>query len=980
MPDENKPEETALGTHSATLEVGLKVFRQYVLKRFLSRGPLGSGWLVVHEGIGRELAMRFVPESWLRDDRVMTRLRDGAVRLLDIAHPALVGILDLVRDSQMAAIVSKFFDAETALDAKAHRQDRCFEAEDLRPWLAQACDALDFAWRQHGAIHGDFSPVNLLISSTGETKVADFGLARNLFDLESPSGGPLIPVNLSHASPERAHGAPVTVADDVYGFGATIFDLMTSRPPFFRGNVRWQLDSVVAPKMAERRTELGIVGGLIPPEWEEVIAACLAKLPEDRPASVREAAERLGLLAPLSPDHQRISTPVYRPRPAETVASLQPRERLSTGPVPEFPSTLATVPMEPQTMMGAARPAEAANIFPPPPALSEMSSESESTPATVDESLDPNSSFSGIEPEPAAPAVPAPVAPPPLPEEMEGDPDATMVGGSFRPAPAAPAGPPPLPTPPPLPPSATVEPTDSAAAAEAPAPSAPRNAGFVPPPGLQYSDDDASATMAADPTPVPPAPPTPPAAEEPEEDYEMTRRPTPSTPPPVAPPSAPRTFVPPPGLSAESDEADMTMVGTPIAPPPLPEAAAPEPPPAALAPAEPILEAAPSPLPASPQPDPAPEPEAKVEAIPEVEPTAPEPARFVPPPGLQPGVDEGALTVASEEPPPLPPPPVAESEPTPEPPPVEAVVAPPLPPAPPPLAPPPATREPEPELDLEATVMELPPARPAAPAPAPAPEPHFDFEATMDAVPPVLPPAAIAPPPIPAPAIPPLPVPHDLEESVTIPTPVRSAAPPAPEPPRPSAPIPAPIPPPPMPTPASGGFKWWWAVIPAAVVAIGAGAFFGLSRSGSDQPEPTPYPMPPPTPVPTPVATPMPTPVPPAATPTPVPATPLPQARKVSIAELVILVDRPITEPILLTGSYKIGIATPSSGATAAHTTMRPSDPSISGKFRVMSNLPPTASLPAEGAVVDLTPESRYFIRRVWRGEDGQINVEAEQR
>ncbi|HET6408685.1 MAG TPA: hypothetical protein VFG14_12445, partial [Chthoniobacteraceae bacterium] len=58
-------------TQSASLEAGQRVFRHYVLHRFLGRGALGAAWLVVHEGHGRELAMRFVPEVWLRDERVM---------------------------------------------------------------------------------------------------------------------------------------------------------------------------------------------------------------------------------------------------------------------------------------------------------------------------------------------------------------------------------------------------------------------------------------------------------------------------------------------------------------------------------------------------------------------------------------------------------------------------------------------------------------------------------------------------------------------------------------------------------------------------------------------------------------------------------------------------------------------------------------------------------------------------------------------
>ncbi|MEQ1862676.1 MAG: serine/threonine-protein kinase, partial [Chthoniobacteraceae bacterium] len=347
MPDAPPPDDTALGTQSAALEVGLRVFRQYVLKRFLSRGPLGSAWLVVHEGIGRELAMRFVPESWLLDERVVTRLRDAVVKMLEITHPGIVGVLDFARDAQAAAIVSKFIDGESALDAKAHQPQRCFETEKIAPWLTQVCEALDFGWRQHQATHGDLSPANLLVTPLGDVKVCDFGLARCLFDLESKAGGPLLALPPSHSSPARVRGEPATVADDVYAFGATVYDLLTSKPPFYRGNG----DTAPLPRMAARRAELGIGGDLIPDTWEEVIAACLAAQPTDRPASVREAGERLGVIAPLPADSDRAPQPVVFPRPHETVGYRPPSTR-PPGPTPEYSSSMATAAMEPPTISG----------------------------------------------------------------------------------------------------------------------------------------------------------------------------------------------------------------------------------------------------------------------------------------------------------------------------------------------------------------------------------------------------------------------------------------------------------------------------------------------------------------------------------------------------------------------------------------------------------------------------------------------------
>src|SRR4029450_4329222 len=128
-------------TQSASLEVGQRVFRHYVLNRFLGRGALGAAWLVVHEGHGRELAMRFVPEAWLRDARAAAALVAAVVKLPDITHPNIVGVLDFVRDAQAAAIVARFVDGRTLHDVRASAEEKFLPVSMLQAWLSQICES-----------------------------------------------------------------------------------------------------------------------------------------------------------------------------------------------------------------------------------------------------------------------------------------------------------------------------------------------------------------------------------------------------------------------------------------------------------------------------------------------------------------------------------------------------------------------------------------------------------------------------------------------------------------------------------------------------------------------------------------------------------------------------------------------------------------------------------------------------------------------
>jgi TolB-like protein/Tfp pilus assembly protein PilF len=96
-------------------------------------------------------------------------------------------------------------------------------------------------------------------------------------------------------SPQQLNGERCTHLADVYSLGASIYELLTSKPPFYCGNIDRQICERVAPSMTERRKELDIEPAFIPKGWEDVVAACLAKDPSQRPQSAVEVAQQLQL-------------------------------------------------------------------------------------------------------------------------------------------------------------------------------------------------------------------------------------------------------------------------------------------------------------------------------------------------------------------------------------------------------------------------------------------------------------------------------------------------------------------------------------------------------------------------------------------------------------------------------------------------------------------------------------------------------------
>ncbi len=275
------------------LAAGERVFGRFRLVRRVGQGGMGEVWLARDERLECDVALKFLQERFRWDEAALLALRTETRRTRELNHPGIVRIHDLHEDQGQTAIAMEFLPGGSLHAQRCRRDPPVFTPAEILAWLPQLCAALDHA-HAAGVVHRDLKPSNLLLAADGGVKIGDFGIAQPVAESAlrisqwAPSG------TLAYMGPQQHFGEPPAPSDDVYSLGATLYELLTGKPPFYSGNLAAQIERRVPDSLAERRRQLGL-GRLGPPPrvWEETVAACLAKRAEDRPRSAGEVAVRL---------------------------------------------------------------------------------------------------------------------------------------------------------------------------------------------------------------------------------------------------------------------------------------------------------------------------------------------------------------------------------------------------------------------------------------------------------------------------------------------------------------------------------------------------------------------------------------------------------------------------------------------------------------------------------------------------------------
>ncbi len=284
------------------LERGQELSANLVLVRRLGVGGSGEVWLVEDRERGGLCAVKILAAALARDVATCAALRDEYARVATLGHPNVLRIDGLCRSARHAWIA---MDYAAGGDLTQLRGRSCGEILQAAIPVASALAAAHDA----GIIHRDVKPANVLLNAAGEPLLADFG--------GLTTGSPF------SASPQQLAGAPASIADDMYGFGALLYELLSGYPPFYPDAAAARnVEQEPAPPPAH-----------VPAAVARLLGKLLARRAEDRPANMRsverELREALASLPPPAmmssmnepvadkPAAVRIEPPGLRPPPGQ---------------------------------------------------------------------------------------------------------------------------------------------------------------------------------------------------------------------------------------------------------------------------------------------------------------------------------------------------------------------------------------------------------------------------------------------------------------------------------------------------------------------------------------------------------------------------------------------------------------------------------------------------------------------------------------
>ena len=259
------------------LTEGTIVDGRYRLERKLGSGGMADVWLATDTELSRPLALKVLHERFAQDASFVERFRREAAAAAGLQHPNVVGVFDRGEFDGSYYIAMEYVEGSSLSELI----ERGLNVPQVIEITRQVLAAERFA-HEHGIVHRDIKPQNVIVDPAGRVRVLDFGIARAGASEITQTGS--VMGTAQYLSPEQAQGHEVTPASDIYSTGVVLYEMLTGRVPF-------DGDSAVAvalKQVSEQPQAPSALNPGVPRALDAVVLRALAKDPANRFGSAEE--------------------------------------------------------------------------------------------------------------------------------------------------------------------------------------------------------------------------------------------------------------------------------------------------------------------------------------------------------------------------------------------------------------------------------------------------------------------------------------------------------------------------------------------------------------------------------------------------------------------------------------------------------------------------------------------------------------------